>query len=145
MPVLGQVLEKYPKDVKVVFKNFPLRSHRYAVEAAAAALAAGSQGKFWEFHDRLFENYNRLNDQKIREIALLLNLDEAEFNTKMRDPEIQQRIRQDILDGRQAGVNSTPTVFINGRLLRNRSFAGFQAAIDKELQRIGQESGKPNS
>ena len=145
MPVLGQVLEKYPKDVKVVFKNFPLRSHRYAVEAAAAALAAGSQGKFWEFHDRLFENYNRLNDQKIREIALLLNLDEAEFNTKMRDPEIQQRIRQDILDGRQAGVNSTPSVFINGRLLRNRSFAGFQAAIDKELQRIGQESGKPNS
>ena len=145
MPVLGQVLEKYPKDVKVVFKNFPLRSHRYALEAAAAALAAGSQGKFWEFHDRLFENYNRLNDQKIREIALLLNLDEAEFNTKMRDPEIQQRIRQDILDGRQAGVNSTPSVFINGRLLRNRSFAGFQAAIDKELQRIGQESGKPNS
>jgi len=145
VPVIGQVLEKYPGDVKFVFKNFPIRSHKYAVEAAAAALAAGSQGKFWEFHDRLFENYSRLNDQKIREIALSLNLDEVEFSKKMRDPEIQKRIRQDYMDGRQAGVNSTPTVFINGKLLRNRSFAGFQAAIDKELQRIGKASDKPNS
>ena len=51
MPVLGQVLEKYPQDVKVVFKNFPLRSHIFAEKAAVAALAAGDQGKFWEFHD----------------------------------------------------------------------------------------------
>jgi protein-disulfide isomerase len=102
-----------------------------------AALAAGSQGKFWEFHDRLFKNYNRLNDQTIRKIALSLNLDQAEFEKKMMDPEIRRRIRQDLLDGRQAGVNSTPTVFINGRLLRNRSLAGFQAAIGKELKTLG--------
>jgi len=145
VPVLGQVLEKYPQDVKVVFKNFPLNSHRFALKAAEAALAAGSQGKFWEFHDRLFENYNRLNDQKIREIALSLNLDEAAFEKKMKDPAIEMKIRQDIIDGNAAGVNSTPTVFINGRLLRNRSFAGFQAAIGKELQSLGIKSIKPNS
>jgi protein-disulfide isomerase len=145
VPVLGQVLERYPKDVKFVFKNFPLNSHRFAMKAAAAALAAGSQGKFWEFHDRLFENYNRINDQKIREIALSLNLDEVELEKKMTDPEIQKRIRQDIFDGRQAGVNSTPSVFINGKLLRNRSLAGFQAAIEKELQVIGDKTVKPNS
>ncbi len=144
MPVLGQVLEKYPRDVKVVFKNFPLNSHRFAFQAAAAALAAGAQGKFWEFHDRLFENYNHLNDQTIRDIALSLNLDMVEFEKKMKDPEIQKRIRQDIIDGSQAGVNSTPTVFINGRLLRNRSFAGFQAAIEKELQSLDNKAAKPN-
>ena len=136
MPVFGQVLEKYPGKVKVVFKNFPLRSHRFAVKAAAAALAAGSQGKFWEFHDLLFENYNQINDQKIRDIALSLNLDQVEFEKKMNDPEIQKKIRQDFEDGRQAGVNSTPTVFINGRLLKNRSLEGFGELIDKELEKI---------
>lgn len=108
-------------------------------------MAAGTQGKFWEFHDRLFENYNRLNDQKIREIASSLNLDEVEFEKQMQDPEIRKRIRQDIIDGNEAGVNSTPSVFINGRLLRNRRFAGFQAAIEKELQALGKQTVKPNS
>jgi protein-disulfide isomerase len=144
VPVLGQVLEKYPRDVKVVFKNFPLSSHSFALQAAAAALAAGIQGKFWEFHDRLFENYNHLNDQVIRGIALSLNLDMVEFEKNVKDPEIQKRIRQDIIDGRQAGVNSTPTVFINGKLLKNRSFAGFQAAIEKELQSLGNKTAKPD-
>ncbi len=130
------MLEKYPHNVKVVFKNFPLRSHPFAVKAAAAALAAGSQGKFWEFHDLLFENYNRINDQKIRDIAVSLNLDLVEFEKKMNDPAIQQKIGQDVMDGRQAGVNSTPTVFINGRILRNRSLNGFEEAIDKELQKL---------
>jgi protein-disulfide isomerase len=130
------VLEKYPHNVKVVFKNFPIRSHPFAVKAAAAALAAGSQGKFWEFHDLLFENYNRIDDQKIREIALSLNLDLVEFEKKMNDPEIQQRIGQDVMDGRQAGVNSTPSVFINGRLLRNRTLTGFEEVIDKELEKL---------
>jgi len=106
------------------------------VKAAAAALAAGSQGKFWEFHDLLFENYNQINDQKIRDIALSLNLDQVEFEKKMNDPEIQKKIRQDFEDGRQAGVNSTPTVFINGRILKNRSLEGFGELIDKELEKI---------
>ena len=139
------MLEKYPKDVKVVFKNFPLSSHRFALKAAAAALAAERQGKFWEFHDRLFENYNRLNDQTIGQIASALNLDLVEFEKSMRDPAIEEKIRQDVYDGRQAGVNSTPSVFINGRRLRNRSLEGFQEAIEKELQRLGKKAPEPNS
>ena len=136
MPVFGQVLEKYPGKVKVVFKNFPLRSHRFAVKAAAAALAAGSQGKFWEFHDLLFENYNQINDQKIRDIALSLNLDQVEFEKKMNDPAIQQKIGQDVMDDRQAGVNSTPSVFINDRILKNRTLSGFEEVIDQELKKL---------
>ena len=82
MPVLEQVLEKYPKEVKIVLKNFPLNSHKFAKKAAAAALAAESQGKFWEFYDLLFENYNRLNDRKIRKIAIELGLDMVKFDEK---------------------------------------------------------------
>ncbi len=145
MPVLEQVLEKYPDDVKIVFKNFPLRNHKFALKAATAALAAESQGKFWEFHDLLFKNYNRLNDQKIREIALGLGFDQTQFEKKMKDPKIRAMIRQDVRDGAQAGVKGTPTVFINGRRLKDRSLKGFQALIDKELLKLGKKSAKPAS
>jgi protein-disulfide isomerase len=142
VPVLEQVLEKYPDDVKIVFKNFPLRNHKFALKAATAALAAKSQGKFWEFHDLLFKNYNKLNDQKIHEIALGLGLDQTEFEKKMKDPGIKAMIRQDLRDAAQAGVRATPTVFINGRRLKNRTLQGFQTAVDKELQKLGKKTGK---
>ena len=111
------------------------------MKAAMAALAAGSEGKFWEFHDELFKNYNKLNDQKIREIALGLGFDQAEFEKKMNDPKITAMIRQDLQEGAQAGVRGTPTIFINGRRLKNRSLQGFQAGIDKELQGLGKKPG----
>ena len=143
MPLLEQVLEKYPDDVKIVFKNFPLRGHKFALKAATAALAAESQGKFWEFHDLLFKNYNKLNDQKISEIALELGLDQTEFEKKMKDPKITAMIMQDVREGAQAGVRGTPTIFINGRRLNDRFLEGFQAAIDKELQKLGKKAAKP--
>jgi protein-disulfide isomerase len=145
VPVLEQVLEKYPDKVKIVFKNFPLRNHKFAMKAATAALGADSSGKFWEFHDLLFKNYNRLNDQKIRDIALALGLDKAAFERTMKDPKFRVRIRQDVSDANRAGVNGTPTVFINGRLLRDGTLKGFQRAIDKELQKLGKEVAKPAS
>jgi len=141
VPLLEQVLEKNPDNVKVVFKNFPLRNHKFAMKAAIAALAAASDGKFWEFHDELYKNYNQLSDEKIREIALGLGFDQAEFEKKMNDPKIAAQIRQDLNDGAQAGVRGTPTIFINGRLLKNRTLQGFQAVIDKELQKLGKKSG----
>ena len=79
MPVLEQVLEKYPAEVKYVFKNFPLSSHKFARPAAVAALAAGRQGKFWQFHDKLYQNYNRIDQQKIQDISLELGLDTVQF------------------------------------------------------------------
>jgi protein-disulfide isomerase len=145
VPVLEQVLEKYPEEVKIVFKNFPLRNHKFAMKAAIAALGADSSGKFWEFHDLLFKNYNRLNDQMVGDFALALGLDSAAFERTMKDPGLQGRIRQDVSDGRQAGVDGTPTVFINGRLLKNGSLKGFQMAIDQELKKLDKEVAKPAS
>ncbi len=142
MPLLEQVLENNPENVKIVFKNFPLRRHKYATKAAMAALAADGQGKFWAFHDRLFENYKQLSDQKIKDIARDLGFDMEKFEKQMKDPGILAQIRQDMLDGNQAGVRGTPTVFIGGRLLRNWSPKEFQMLIDKELGRTKQSPGK---
>jgi len=145
VPVFEQVLEKYPEDVKVVFKNFPLRNHKFAMKAAVAALAADSQGKFWEFHDLLFKNYNKLSDQKIQDIAVAVGLNLEEYEKKKSDPAIKRKVNQDFSDGRQAGVRGTPTIFVNGIRLRDRSLKGFQAAIDKQLEKLGKTATKPAS
>ena len=134
MPELEQVLERYPNQVKLVFKNFPLRNHKFSMQAAIAALAAEKQGKFWEFHDLLFKDYNYLNEQKIEEIAQQLKLNMEKFDKDRKDPQIMAMINRDLAEGNQAGVRGTPTVFINGRLLRNRSMAGFQELIEKALK-----------
>jgi protein-disulfide isomerase len=142
VPLLEQVLGNNPEKVKIVFKNFPLRRHKFATKAAIAALAADGQEKFWAFHDRLFENYKQLSDKKIKDIARDLGLDMEKFEKQMKDPGILAQIRQDMLDGNQAGVRGTPTVFIGGRLLKNWSPKEFQKLVDKELGRTKQSYGK---
>ena len=139
MPLLEQVLEKNPQTVKIVFKNFPLRTHKFARTAAVAALAADRQGKFWSFHHELFENYKNLNAGKIQEIASKLNLNKTQFEKDRADPLLKEKVDHDVNIGVKAGVNSVPTVFVNGRKLRNRSLKGFQELIDKELNRLKQK------
>ncbi len=133
MPLLEQLLETYPNEVKVVFKNFPLRMHKYAMPAAIAVVAAHQQGKFWPYHDKVFENYNRLSDQMLRQLAAEVGLDMAAFEKSMNDKSLAARVNQDGQDGQKAGVRGTPAVFVNGKLLRNRSLAGFKQMVDKEL------------
>lgn len=133
-PVLDQVHQQYPDNVKIVFKNYPLRMHRFAQQAAVAALAANELGQFWPFHDRLFQNYNRLNAQKVEAIREELGLDPEKFRVFMNDPAMQQRVRDDLQQGTAAGVRGTPTVYINGRKMPYRlSLAGFRKAIDEAL------------
>ena len=133
-PIIDQVHLQYPENVKIVFRNYPLRMHRFAMQAALAALAANEQGQFWAFHDRLFKNYNRLNAQKIEEIRQELDLDADQFRESMNKPALKETIRGDLQDGTAAGVKGTPTVFINGKKMRYRlSLAGFRRAIEEEL------------
>ena len=142
MPVLDQVLEKYPKQVKLVFKNYPLVNHWFAKPAAIAAFAAGKQGKFWEFHDLLIKNHKSLNKEKINEIAKLLKLNLEQFKIDQKSPDPMQRINLDMSDAAQAGVKSTPSVFINGKLLKNLMMAGFKSSIEKELKKISAGRGQ---
>jgi protein-disulfide isomerase len=131
------VLEKYPQEVKLVFKNFPLPSHRFATKAAIAALAANAQGKFREFQDALFKNYSRLDDAKIQQFATELGLDMEKFNRDMGDSAFEKLVARDMRDGGETGVRGVPTVFINGKPLKNRSMPGTQEMIAAELKRAG--------
>jgi protein-disulfide isomerase len=127
------VLDKYPKQVKLVFKNFPLSSvHPFAYQAAVAALAAHAQGKFWAFHNKLFENSRALNNAKIQEIATELKLDMERFNKEMQDPSIQKLIARDIKDGEQAGFTSIPAIFVNGKLTSQQAI---EDMIEAELKK----------
>ena len=128
------MLEQYPNDVKLVFKNFPLtRIHKFAMNAAVSALAANQQGKFWEFHSELFKNYNNLNDKKFEEIAQSLELDMEQFKQDLGNPALAAMVQRDLKDGVEAGVRGTPAIFINGRVLQQRSLPGFKQIIDEEL------------
>jgi len=133
------VLEKNPKTVKIVFKNFPIRSHKFATQAAVAALAADRQEKFWDFHDELFKQYNKLNEEKVQEIATKLKLDKAQFEKDRKDPLLMEQIKYDYNEGIRVGVRSVPSVFVNGRKLKDRSLKGFQTLIDKELESLKQK------
>jgi len=133
-PVLDQVMAKNPKDVRMVFKQFPLGMHKFAKPAALASLAAREQGKFWPMHDKLFANFNKLNDAMIMQLAGEVGLDLVRLEQDMKNPALVQEVTRDLQLGQKAGVRGTPTVFINGKLVQQRSPAGFQAMIDKELQ-----------
>jgi protein-disulfide isomerase len=122
--------------VKLVFKNFPLAMHQHARAAAIASLAAQRQGKFWPLHDLLFENFNKLNPQKIRELAEQAGLDMNRFDQDQKDAKLQQRIDADIQEGQRVGVRGTPTIFVNGHLLQQRSLAALSQLIEAQLAKL---------
>jgi protein-disulfide isomerase len=134
--VFEQLLELYPDKVKIVYKSYPLRSHRFAFKAATAAMAAHEKGKFWEFHDRLFEKYNRMNDRLIMDIRKALALDMPEFDTLMNSQKIRERVIGDYREGHANGVRGTPAIFINGKRLKDKSLKGFRFAIEEELKSL---------
>jgi protein-disulfide isomerase len=138
-PLFQQVLEKYPDDVKLIVKHFPLKSHKMAFKAALAALSANNQGKFWEFHSKLFENFRSLNDQKIEEIAKELNLDMTRFVQDQSTPELKNLIFRDLQNGRTAGVGGTPTLFVNGKRVKSRSLQNLSRMIEMELGKSQQQ------
>lgn len=135
-PLLDQILAQYPKDVKVVHKNFPLQSHQMARPAAVAALAAHRQGKFWEMHDKIFANLSELSEAKLSELAKELGLDMEKFAKDSADPQLSQQVQLDQENGLKAEVRGTPTMFVNGRRLNARNFDGVKALIEAELRKV---------
>ncbi|MCG6931703.1 MAG: DsbA family protein [Desulfofustis sp.] len=135
MPLLEQVFEKNRETVKIAYKHLPLRSHNMAQPAALASLAANEQGKFWEYHDQLFAE-KTIVPASIDRIAADLGLDMERFNSDRNSARIQQIVAADIADAGRLGVTGTPTIYVNGRKLNQRSLAGFQALIDDELRKL---------
>lgn len=133
-PLVEQVLQAYPKDVKRVYKQFPLTSiHPNALPAAKAAVAAGKQGKFWEMHAKLFGNQRELSPENYEKWAGEIGLNLDKFKKDMASPDVQAQIDKDGQEARTADVTGTPTIFVNGKRLQQRSMEGFKAVIDAAL------------
>jgi len=132
------VLERYPQEVKIVVKHYPLGNHKFAFPAAMGAMAAKNQGKFWEFHATPLKNHNALNAEKILSIARELGLDMARYAGDSKSPASRAFILEDISDARRVGVRGTPSVFINGKVVKNRSLGALLKLIAAELEKVKQ-------
>jgi protein-disulfide isomerase len=132
--VVEEVMKAYGDKVRLVFRDYPLPMHPQARGAAEAAACANAQGKFWEYHDKLFANQSALGEDKLKEYAQQLGLDQKKFDQCLADKPNRAAIDKDLADGAKAGVNGTPAFFINGRMLSGaQPLEKFKEVIDDEL------------
>ena len=117
-------------------KHFPLRSHRFARKASAAALAANEQGKFWEFHEKLMENHHSIDEKKIQDIAMELHLNMEQFARDMNSAPVNDLIVRDLRDGRAVGIRGIPTVLVNGRIVARPSPESLEERIVAALKKM---------
>jgi protein-disulfide isomerase len=133
-PAITQVMDTYKDKVVVYFRDYPLPFHENAQKAAEAAECAGEQGKYWEMHDKLFENQAALDAASLKKYATDLGLDATVFNTCLDTGAMAAEVGKDLSDGQAAGVEGTPTAFINGKaIVGAQPFTAFKALIDAEL------------
>jgi len=114
-PIIKEVQTRMGERLRFVFRNFPIStSHPHAEQAAEAAEAAASQGKFWEMHDLLYENQSHLLENDLRAYGEELGLDVDLFDKELAEHVHAERIHEDFMSGVRSGVNGTPTFYING-------------------------------
>ena len=131
-------MAKYPKDVRFIFKQFPLDNHSQAQLAAEASLAAQAQGKFWELHDKMYANFRSLSRQRIDAWAAELGLDMKRFQTELTGHIYAKRVASEEHQGEVAEVEGTPTFFIDGsRLNAVFDVATVSPIIEKKLKGSG--------
>ena len=140
IPELEAMLKVYPKDVKLIFKQFPLEIHSDAYRAATAALAAQKQGKFWEMHYSMFAHHQNLSLEAILAMAKELQLDSARLQKDMESKEIHDIVAKDLQDGNDSGVEGTPTIFVNGRRYNGRiQLSNLRQLVDAELKKSAKQ------
>jgi protein-disulfide isomerase len=129
-----QIKEKYGDKIRFVFRQFPLSFHQNAHVAAEASMAANAEGKFWEFHDKLFENQQALDRPSLERVAQELGLNVATFKKALDDKTYAAAVDADLALGGQVAVDGTPTMFLNGkRVLDATSFETLSQQIDAAL------------
>jgi protein-disulfide isomerase len=141
VPTLQQVTEKYPNEVRFVFRQFPLNIHPNAQKAAEASLCANEQGKFWEMHDAMFTNQRALGVDQLKAAAATLGLDATAFNECLDSGRTAAAVAADLAAGSAAGVSGTPAMFVNGRFVSGAvPFEQLDAVIGEELKRAASAS-----
>ncbi|HYO52150.1 DsbA family protein [Archangium sp.] len=135
-PTLKQIKETYPKDVRVVFRHQPLSFHASAKGAAEASMAAHEQGKFWEYHDKLFANQRALDRASLEKYAQELGLNVGQFKAALDSGKFRAKVEADSAAGTAVGANGTPTFFVNGReFVGAQPFDNFKKIIEEEKAR----------
>lgn len=135
-PTVRQVLDTYGDRIKFVYRHYPLPNHPNARASAEASACAQDQGKFWEYHDRLFANSTKLTDADLKQHASAVGLDTAAFNACFDSHKHKADVDADIAAANDVGVTGTPAFFINGRSLEGaQPFEAFKRIIDDELAR----------
>jgi protein-disulfide isomerase len=137
-PALKQVKNKFGDKVQIVYRQFPIPSlHPNAFKAAEASLCANEQGKFWELHDVMFEDQNKLAVSDLKQTARKLGMDGKKFDACLDSGRYVEQVQNDQREGQRAGVKGTPAMFINGVIVDGGSvpFSVLEAKIQKELQR----------
>jgi protein-disulfide isomerase len=139
-PTVNRVLERYGDRVRLVYRHFPLRFHERARPAAEAAACANAQGRFWDYHERLFSEGGELADADLERIAAGSELDMTAFTTCFAGRQFQDTVEADIKAGSEAGVDGPPAFFVNGiRLTGAQPLEAFAKLIDRELARVQSE------
>lgn len=135
-PTIDQLVKDYGDSLRVAFKHNPLPMHNRAMPAALAAEAAGKQGKFWEMHDKLFDNGRDLSDENIEGWAKELGMNVEQFKKDMADPALKKKILDQQSQGATLGARGTPAFFINGRFLSGaQPVDAFKSIIDEEMKK----------
>lgn len=140
-PTISQLLTRYHDKLRLVHKDLPLEAiHPQARQAAEAARCADEQGKFWAYHDELYQNSPKASADDLKAYAKALRLDLAAFDHCLSGRKFQALVQKDFLEAAQLGLTGTPTFFINGREISgNQPLEAFAAIIDEELgqRRVG--------
>jgi protein-disulfide isomerase len=132
---VDKIMAAYPKDIKLIYKQFPLSMHPHAQMAAIASLAAKDQGKFWEMYEVLFKNSRRLSPDNILMWAKEIGLDMDKFKAALASSKYQAIIEKDLKDGETAGVYGTPSFYINGKQYNGEvALATLKPILDAELK-----------
>ena len=133
-PMLERIAAEYGDRVRVVVRDFPLSQHANAQKAAEAAEAAREQGKYWEYAALLYQNQSALTADSLKEYASRVGLDRAKFDAALDSGKFADSVRRDVHDGDRAGVNGTPTLFVNGTRVERATYEAVKAAIDTALK-----------
>ncbi|HEX3101921.1 MAG TPA: thioredoxin domain-containing protein, partial [Pyrinomonadaceae bacterium] len=135
-PVLKKVMADYAGRIRFVVRDFPLESlHENAFRAALAAGAANAQGKFFEYAEILYTHQDALDVESLKKYAAQIGLNAAQFELDFNSEKTAAEVRKDMADGESYGITSTPTIFVNGVMVRSLSADGFKAAIERALKK----------
>ncbi|HKG23120.1 MAG TPA: thioredoxin domain-containing protein [Blastocatellia bacterium] len=133
-PILDELVKEYNGKVRLVVRDYPLPQHENALKAAEAAEAAREQGKYWEFVSLMFENQKELGVDKLKEYAARLGLDRKKFDEGLDSGKFATQVQKDLQEGLKIGVNSTPSVYVNGVMIKDRTREGLKAGIEAAIK-----------